>query len=612
MLKKLLVISFIFSFLLLACDDDTNSTNSPVCGDNVIDIETGEECDGATAPPTLAAINAICGEGVSMLSCSSNCTIVCDSCGNGVIDATGNEQCDGSNLGTASCDNEGYYPGTLGCNDDCTFNYDDCGGTCGDSLIQNGAGEDCDGNNLGVINCVDHTTPQNYHGGTLSCATDCQYNTNNCEYCGDGTINGTEVCDGSSASCIDLNYFTGTSTCSTSCTISGCTNFVQWGSTEYEMSKGVAIDLLGSIYITGNTSGAFYGANQGGNDLFLTKYSWEGILQWNRQWGTSENDYGNGLVIDSANNIYVTGYTFGSLDGTLIGGRDFFLSKFNSDGTLLWNKQWGTPQLDEAHGLAIDSSDNIYVTGLTGGVLDVTNHGSYDMTLTKFNSNGVIQWNRQWGGTASDSGLKIAIDPSGDLLISGKTYGTLAIPHLGFNDAVLTKYSSDGTHLWDRQWGTDQSEYGYDIVLDSVGNIYVAGDTYGSLDGTNLGSTDLFLTKFNSDGTHLWDKQWGTTGPEYFGGLTIDSNDFLYISGGSEGALGGVHEGESDLILTKYSSDGTHLWNKQWGTSESDSGDDIAIDSWDNLFITGFTDGVLDGTNLGSIDLYLLKTTTNP
>jgi len=114
---------------------------------------------------------------------------------------------------------------------------------------------------------------------------------------------------------------------------------------------------------------------------------------WTKQLGTSSNDYGIGVTTDSLGYIYVTGFTYGDLDGnTNSGWDDIFLVKFNSSGTKQWTKQLGTSSDDEGNGVTTDSSGNIYVTGYTNGGLDGnTNSGSYDIFIVKYNSSGIKQ-----------------------------------------------------------------------------------------------------------------------------------------------------------------------------------------------------------------------------
>ena len=110
-------------------------------------------------------------------------------------------------------------------------------------------------------------------------------------------------------------------------------------------------------------------------------------------WEPLQMIMGRGVTVDSSDNIYLTGWTQGGLDGnTNAGGKDIFLVKYNSSGTKQWTQQLGSTSSEVGYGVTVDSSDNIYVTGFTYGGLDGnTNSGSYDTFLVKFNSDGVKQ-----------------------------------------------------------------------------------------------------------------------------------------------------------------------------------------------------------------------------
>jgi hypothetical protein len=192
----------------------------------------------------------------------------------------------------------------------------------------------------------------------------------------------------------------------------GQSNTKQWtkqlGTSSDDIGRGVTTDPSGNIYMTGFTKGGLDGnTNSGRNDIFLVKYNSSGTKQWTKQLGTSSWDEGKDVTTDSSGNIYVTGWTWGGLDGnTNYGGSDcnyphcsdIFLVKYNSSGTKQWTKQLGTSSSDEGNGVSTDSSGNIYVTGFTKGGLDGnTNSGSYDIFLVKYNSSGTKQWTKQLG-----------------------------------------------------------------------------------------------------------------------------------------------------------------------------------------------------------------------
>ena len=146
--------------------------------------------------------------------------------------------------------------------------------------------------------------------------------------------------------------------------------------------------------MTGITYGDLDGnTNSGNGDIFLLKYNSSGTKQWTKQLGTSYLDEGYSVTTDSLDNIYVTGWTNWNLDGnTSSGYQDIFLVKYNSSGTKQWTKQLGTSSFDEGQGVTTDSSNNIYVTGITYENLDGnTKSGNGDIFLVKYDSSGIKQ-----------------------------------------------------------------------------------------------------------------------------------------------------------------------------------------------------------------------------
>ena len=149
----------------------------------------------------------------------------------------------------------------------------------------------------------------------------------------------------------------------------------QFGTTAHDFGYGVTVDSSDNLYVTGKTTGGMgSNTNSGGYDIFLVKYNSSGVELWAQQLGTDTDDEGTGVRVDSSDNIYVMGNTSGGLDnnvnpsasgGTSHGDKwDFFLVKYNSSGTKQWTQQLGTSSNDTAKGVVVDSSDNIYVTGV--------------------------------------------------------------------------------------------------------------------------------------------------------------------------------------------------------------------------------------------------------
>ena len=203
--------------------------------------------------------------------------------------------------------------------------------------------------------------------------------------------------------------------------------------------------------------------------------------------------------MDSSNNIYVTGFT-----KSTNGIPDLYLVKYNSSGDNQWSKRINGTGNDYGLGVVVDSSNDIYVSGYADGVFDGNTHsGSNDIILVKYNSSGDKQWTKQLGTSESDIGRRVTVDSSNNIYVTGWTLGGLdGNTGSGSLDIILVKYNSSGTKQWTKQLGTSENDQGLGVMVDSSDNIYVTGQTAGGLDNnTNLGGdSDVFLVKYNSDG----------------------------------------------------------------------------------------------------------------
>jgi uncharacterized delta-60 repeat protein len=388
----------------------------------------------------------------------------------------------------------------------------------------------------------------------------------------------------------------------------------QLGTTTYDSGIGVTTDSSDNIYVTGLTDGDLDGnTSSGGRDIFLVKYNSSGTKHWTKQLGTSSNDEGYDVTTDSSGNIYVTGLTDGDLDGnTSSGNNEIILVKYNSSGTKQWTKQLGTSDNDSGLGVTTDSSGNIYVTGETWGGLDGnTSSGKNDIFLVKYNSFGTKQWTKQLGTSTFDEGSGVTTDSSGNIYVTGDTGGGLdGNTSSGKQDIFLIKYSFSGTKQWTKQLSNSSNEQVFGVATDSSGNIYVTGTTMGNLDGnTFCYCNDIFLIKYNSSGTKQWTKQLRTSSVDYGRGVTTDSSDNIYVTGYTYGGLdGNTNSGKNDIFLIKYNSSGTKQWTKQLGTSTFDAAYGVTTDSSGNIYVTGGTGGGLDGnTSSGSGDIFIVK-----
>jgi len=278
----------------------------------------------------------------------------------------------------------------------------------------------------------------------------------------------------------------------------------------------------------------------------------------------------------------------------------------------IWTVQLGTGTTDSAQGLSIDSQGNLYLAGYTSGDLQGNgNAGGQDLILAKYDSNGDRQWVRQLGVSGDDVAFASATDSSGNVFAAGYTGGGLdGQTHIGSFDIFLVKYDTNGNKLWSVLHGTTAKDVIFGMETDASGNVYLAGYTAGDLDSnTSAGEDDLILIKYNSSGTRQWTVQSGTSAADYARGVSLDSSGNIYLAGYTSGGLdSNSNSGSEDLFLIKYNSSGSRQWTKQLGSYSNDVAFDVATDSSGNTYITGYTGGPLDGnTNAGELDLILVK-----
>ena len=371
----------------------------------------------------------------------------------------------------------------------------------------------------------------------------------------------------------------------------------QFGTPAVDGANGVTLmlDAAGNPYVAGQTLGDLYGTNAGGSDAFLVKYDSSGTELWSRQFGTAADDETYSVALDASGNAIVTGWTWGDLGGTNAGQSDAFLRKYDSSGTVVWTTQLGTTAIDKSRAIGVDAAGNSYITGWTNGALGGTNAGSYDVFTAKFDSAGNEVWKKQLGTSAVENPYGGAVDAAGNLYSVGQTGGDLdGETNAGARDAYVTKYDTNGNVLWTALVGTVANDDGLGINIDPSGDLFITGRTAGDLDGTNAGDFDMFLSKMDSSGTLLWTEQFGTSGYDDLFGVDFDSSGDPYITGSTYGSLGAANAGDSDVYVAKLDSAGyTFDWQRQLGTSEYDASYSIVVDIYGNAYIAGKTLGTI-------------------
>ena len=376
----------------------------------------------------------------------------------------------------------------------------------------------------------------------------------------------------------------------------------EFGTAAYDEARGVAADGFG-VYVAGSTNGAFPGETSAGTtDAFLRKYDTAGNVVWTRQFGTSAGEEARGVAADSSG-VYVAGHTGGVFPGqTSAGAEDSFVRKYDTDGNVVWTRQFGTAPGDFALAVAVDSS-GVYAAGYTDGTFpgQTSTGGAF---VRKYDAAGAEAWTRQFNALdGSTHAWGVASDGS-SVYVAGQTDGTLpGETSAGTWDAFVRKYDASGTEVWTRQFGTSSFELTWAVAANASG-VYVAGTTSGVFPGqTSAGAWDAFVRKYDGSGAEAWTRQFGASGIDEPYATAADASG-VYIAGVAGGALPGS-VGTGEVFVWKYDVSGTEAWARQFGTSGSTEAHAVAVNAT-SVYVTGRTDGTFSGeTNAGGFDAFL-------
>jgi hypothetical protein len=385
---------------------------------------------------------------------------------------------------------------------------------------------------------------------------------------------------------------------------------------------GIAVDSSGNAYVTGYTNG----------DAFVAKVNPSGTaFVYVSFLGGLGNDCGFGIAVDSSGNAYVTGETW-SRDFPAVVGPDLsfnggftdaFVVKVNPAGTaLLYSGFLGGSDRDYGYGIAVDSFGNAYVTGETWSnnfpaVVgpDLSYHLFEDAFVAKVNPAGTaLLYSGFLGGSGNDVGSGIAVDSSGNAYVTGYTcssdFPAVVGPDLSFNgvcDAFVAKVNPSGTALlYSGFLGGSDGDGSSGIAVDSSGNAYVVGYTgsgdFPAVVGPDLsyngGYYDAFVAKINPAGAALlYSGFLGGSDDDWAEGIAVDSSGNTYVTGvtwsNNFPAVVGPDlsfNGSRDAFVVKVNTAGTALvYSGFLGGSDRDEGCSIAVDSFGNAYITGWT-----------------------
>ncbi len=443
------------------------------------------------------------------------------------------------------------------------------------------------------------------------------------------------------------------------------------GGSNVDEIKNIQSDKDGNIYVVGftkstnypTTNDAFQKSHGGDVDIFLTKYDDNMSVVWSTFLGGNSRDIVHNMAI-SDDAIWIVGETLSgnypttsnAISKKFMGGSgDIIISKFSLNGQLLYSTYFGGKDYDPAAGMAIDSDNNIWVTGRTNSnnfrtttnAMKSSLDGSYDSFILKISNNGELLYSSYIGGENSDFGLSVSYsDIDNQVAISGftdsKNYpikGTLLQPaKIGGQDkydTFISIFNIDGSLNWSSLYGGSGQDYPVTIKYDSQGNLLVHMYTTSndlvtnknSYFQYNAGKIDNYLMKLERDKNIVWSSYFGGSNVDgqdniyhKYGDMAIDKNDNIYLSAFTissdfpvtNNAKFNKLNGVEDCYFAKWSYEGELLFCSYLGGSKLEEGrsvcvlsDKLIVAGWTESFDFPTTDNASNQNTLGNRDAFI-------
>lgn len=347
---------------------------------------------------------------------------------------------------------------------------------------------------------------------------------------------------------------------------------------------------------------------------------------WGKVFGDGSVQWVRDVAFDAAGNLYAVGRFSGTLDfngGQLIAANnDVFVVKLGPAGNHIWSRRYGDSEEQSADGVTVDSDGNVIVVGYFEGVMQVgntmlTTNGGKDAFVLKLSPEGEKIWAKGFGDEGvSQSAQDVATDAEGNIILAGTSNGEMnfdgkKIGVLGDIDGFVAKLSPSGNAIWAFGIGGDNSQYCTNLAVDSVGNVSVTGQFFGSITfspGNTVTATgpDIYVARLDSAGGFLWAKKIDTLNSALPFGLVADSAGDIIVSfetnSTTDAGGGTITPSTYDAVLVKYSSGGVFQWQKQIGGTGEEYAPELAVDSNKRPVVAFHTDGPLtiDGVDLPS------------
>lgn len=404
-----------------------------------------------------------------------------------------------------------------------------------------------------------------------------------------------------------------------------------------QSSRAIAIDAAGNVVVVGDFEGTvdFGGGPMGPTtgvkdfDAYVAKFDPAGNHLWSKWFGGDPlSQVATGVALDSGGNVLITVQHNGTVDfggGPITANTtDVVIVKLDASGGHVWSKCFGDAGGQNPNAIAVDSSNNVLVTGIFGGSLDfgcgpMSGPGLNPVFLVKLDPAGNCLWSKSAGGNQFQNANSVATDPAGNVFIAGEFGGAIdfgggPLTSAGMNDIMLAKFDPSGAHIWSKRIGNATgNESCRSIASDAAGHVTITAVVncippgkfdppcvpaidFGGGPLVGAGGSDMVLADFDASGAHQWSKLFGDAANQGVAYVTTDSDgDRLYYGT----LVGTVDFGTGPLagpglFLVRFSPSGTAEWASQYGAAGSSQAASSVDATNGKIAITGVNNGTVN------------------
>ena len=393
----------------------------------------------------------------------------------------------------------------------------------------------------------------------------------------------------------------------------------------------VASDPKGNIYIAGAAGYAADGTyfTTTGADAIVTKIDPMGNVVWSKTYPASGGGgYAvvRGVAVDPMGNVTITGHFQGAITANGVSltssgaDTDLFVIKLDSNGIPQWSHAYGKDGDQVATSVATDAAGNVFIAGFMNGAMDFgtttfNQKGAYDAFVLRLDADGTPKWGDDFGLTSKQFAWHLAVDSDGNVVVTGDFDVTITFPgtsaatlvSAGGQDVFLAKLTGDtGVTIWAKRFGNVFNQTAYALAVDSKNNVVIGGPTvgntgFGGPDLVSMGGVDAYVAHLDQDGTYQWGQIFGDGADQTVFGVAIDPADQVLITGQFQGTMSfnttNLKQGGAghDMFAAKLKgTDGTIGWAKGYGDDKDQEAWAIAAGSKGEAVVVGGFQGTLD------------------